>query len=200
MSEVELIAAVRALDYDKVAQLLRNGSNVDEQDDQGWTALSWASGLGNLSLAHQLIEHGADVFNRGKDQRTPYLIALAAGRADVSRFLRDEEERRGGDLEGLSSRQHEHRPHCCAYVLSELRAFPEWREKQPDETEASASEQLPDDAIVFLHRDFTVTQTIWPNEQVVFDEDTPEWRAFCTDKLNFHPLDDFDWLEENTNT
>jgi len=38
---------------------------------------------------------------------------------------------------------------------------------------------------VFLHQDLTVTSSMWHNEDVVFDNVTPEWQEFCHTVLNF---------------
>src|SRR5580704_1898421 len=92
MAEPELIAAVRAADCEAVAAALAAGANPDQQDEQGWTALCFAAGMGDEDVAKCLLDHGADVFRTGHDQRTPYLIALAARRLNVARLLSDAEE------------------------------------------------------------------------------------------------------------
>ena len=197
MAESELIAAVRAADREAVAAALAAGANPDLQDEQGWTALCFAAGMGDEDVAKCLLDHGADVFRTGHDQRTPYLIALAARRLNVARLLSDAEERAGGDTEGRSSRQAEHRPYCRAYQLEELRRFSHWSEPAPiaAESDAAASDDgsLAVDAnVVFIHRDFTVTRSIWIGEDVVFDAVTPDWQQFCKDVLGFRPPSDFD--------
>ena len=196
MAEPELIAAVRAADRDAVVTLLSAGTDPNVQDEQGWTALCFAAGMGHADLVKCLLDRGADVFRTGNDQRTPYLIALAAQRLDVARALSDAEERAGGDIEGRSSRQAEHRSYCRAYLIDQLRSFPGWSEPTtaaaaaaaaPD---AAASVHLPpatDDKFVFIHRDFTVTRSIWMGEDVVFNAVTPEWQRFCTEVLDFCP-------------
>jgi hypothetical protein len=72
--------------------------------------------------------------------------------------------------------------YCKAYSLAEVRRFPGWPTRaQPEEKEMS------DEAMVFLTDEFTVI--ISPvgkdKDKVLFAEDTPEWRKFCTKNLKF---------------
>lgn len=67
--------------------------------------------------------------------------------------------------------------YCKAYPVNELRAFAGWSE--PEDRSFGGEE------ILFLHEDFTVTDSIYPDEGVVFSESTPAWRTFCAETLDF---------------
>ncbi len=196
MCEPALIVSVRANDADRAAALLKQGADVDARDEQGWTALCWAAGAGHVQLVQLLLEHGADVFATGRDRRTPYLIALAACRKDAARLLQAAEARVGGASVEHSSGQASHRPYCRGYELRELRKCPAWTDMESRSRPASL-DTLTDDAIVFIHRDYCVTRSIFAGEDVLFDSATDAWRTFCAEQLDFRPPSDFDWLPDD---
>jgi hypothetical protein len=191
MAASELIASARAGDFAGVDASLRDGADADVRDENGWSALSWAAAGGHARIVRLLIEHGADVFAAADDRRTPYQIALAAGRADVARLLSQAEADHGAPAVAASSGQAAQRPYCRAYTLGDLRRFPDWSEAGggdlPD------GEPLVDDSVLFLHRDLSVTRSVWP-EDVVFRSDSAAWRCFCEADLGFQPPDDLAWL------
>ena len=196
MSDVQLIEAVKAGNLTAVRDLIESGVDLNQQDEQGWTPLNWAAGKGDLPLVKLLIEKGADVFRVGRDQRTPYLIALAAGYDEVVKLLRAAEEKVGG---GKNSRPK--RDYCRAYVLSDLRQFPgwtesriNWKENSDNGDAGSDSQALSDNDIVFLHDDSTVTQSMWRNRNIIFNQVSPEWQEFCANTLNFKVPDDLDLI------
>jgi len=196
MSDLQLIETVKAGNTVAVRELIDSGVDVNQQDEQGWTPLNWAAGKGNLALVTLLVEKGADVFKVGRDMRTPYAIALAAGHVEVVKFLRQAED----NVEGEKPSRPE-RKYCKAYHLKSLRQFSGWAEsrinwKDNGGAESSKGEQQPfsDDDIIFLHQDYTVTQSMWHNENVIFNEVTPEWKAFCAEELKFKIPDDLDFI------
>jgi hypothetical protein len=70
--------------------------------------------------------------------------------------------------------------YCKSYTLAELRRFPGWSAGvQPEEQE------MPDDKYVFLTDVFTVLLSPIDKENILFGEDSPEWRQFCTETLEF---------------
>ncbi len=90
--------------------------------------------------------------------------------------------------------------YCKAYPVGRLREYDKWRENAPRRAEGSdaaagasrdaagalgARRRLTDGDYLFLHEDFTATDGIFLDENVVFDDTTPEWIAFCTDVLKF---------------
>jgi hypothetical protein len=197
MSNIEVIEAVKA-GSSNIEELLAAGEDVNQQDEQGWTPLNWAAGKGDLGIVKLLLDRGADVFKVGRDQRTPHKIALAAGHSEVVRLLKQAEEAADGEHEEESPRQH-----AKAYVLRDLRAFDGWAEDKINWKENSHAGQngdggvgdgLADDDIVFLHEDFTVSRSIWRDENIIFNQVTPEWRHFCENVLQFKVPDDLDLI------
>ena len=105
--------------------------------------------------------------------------------------------------------------YCKAYPVSRLRQFSGWHEKAenlrppditPDEpgadadasssSSASASvppaaRQLSDDDYLFVQENLVVTDSIYIDEHIIFDEITPEWEAFCKHDLEFE-IPDFE--------
>ena len=79
--------------------------------------------------------------------------------------------------------------YCKSYPLSRLRQFSGWHEKtentrkvrkEVDGEIAEVPRQLTDEDYVYLHGDFTVTDGIFIDENIIFDEVTPEWKEFCS--------------------
>jgi|SRR5215216_1380076 len=195
MNDLQLIDAVKTGQLAKVEEALNAGADIHEQDEQGWTPLNWAAGKGSVEIVSLLLDHGADVFRTGRDQRTPYKIALAAKHTDVARLLKKAEQAVNGTSNGSTSRDY-----ARAYLLGELRKFSDWHEEKINwkETvpagENGNSREFSDDDVVFLQQDFTVTELIWPGENVIFNRITPEWVDFCTRELQFKVPDDFDLI------
>lgn len=190
----ELIEAVIAADRERIRELLASGTAVDAADEHGWTALSWAAGRGDAEAVALLLAGGSDVFHRGRDDRTPYLIALAAGRRNAARLLREAELRSDPQRRGL----YPARPYCRAYPLAELRRFPGWQELPApaagDSLQAEDDAAPPVEEVVFVHQDLTVTRSAWHGEQVLFVSSAPDWQEFCATTLGFHVPDDLDLL------
>lgn len=85
--------------------------------------------------------------------------------------------------------------YCKAYKLSQLRQFFGWTEqaenarvirKEVNGEIVEMPRELTDDDYVYLHRDFTVTDGIFIDENILFNDVTPEWIGFCHDVLG-HP-------------
>jgi hypothetical protein len=162
MSDRPLIQAVKQSDYEQAAALLDRGHDVHERGEGEWPALNFAASRGDLRMVELLIERGADVFLRGADGRTPYKIAIAASHPDVARRLRTQEEAVGGDRDRISSREWETRPYCKAYPLEEVRQYPLWTElagtSLGEGSPAADSGSAPEDNLVFIHEDYSVTR------------------------------------------
>ena len=189
MSETDLIEAAKSGSKDSVLQLLDAGADVNQQDKQGWAALNWASGKGDLDIVEALLQRGADPFLTGRDLRTPQMIALAAGRSEVVKSLRRAEaERHGADAKSPA------RKYSSAFYLKDLRCYSEWVENELNAADSNTKQQLNGDDVVFLHEDYSVTRSIWANEDVVFDKITDQWKDFCNIELQFAVPDDLDLI------
>jgi ankyrin repeat protein len=197
MSDLGLIDAVKNGEYATAEMLIAKGADVNQQDEQGWTPLNFAAGKGDLSMVKALVEKGADIFKVGRDLRTPYMIALAAGRVSVVKYLREVEDKFPGEKPNRPPRKY-----CKAYYLKDLRGYPAWSEsrinwkekKEKDNGDVSA---FTDDSVVFIHQDLTVTESVWHNENVIFQNVDSSWEEFCADSLKFKVPDDLDLIVPN---
>jgi hypothetical protein len=82
--------------------------------------------------------------------------------------------------------------YCRAYQLSRLRQFPGWTEKsenarririEVDGETVETARELTNDDYLYLHGNFTVTDGIFIDENIIFSDVTPEWREFCRNVL-----------------
>jgi hypothetical protein len=82
--------------------------------------------------------------------------------------------------------------YCRSYPLSQLRRFPGWTEsaenarrirKEVDGETVEVVRELTDENYVYLHTGFTVTDGIFIDENIIFNNVTPEWIEFCRDVL-----------------
>ena len=172
--ENKLIAAVQQDDLKLVKKLISEGANVNGQDEQGWTPLHWSAGSGKIEMLRLLLDSHADIALTGRDNRTPLMVAKAAGRSEAAAVLTQHEKARGDWQDPRQGR-----PYCKGYYLAALRGYPQW----PSENDQAGS--TGDDAIVYVHQDFTVSKSVWPGENVIFNAITPEWIRFCESQLKF---------------
>jgi hypothetical protein len=70
--------------------------------------------------------------------------------------------------------------YCKAYQVARLREFDGWAEGVNP-----ARRQLEEGAILYIQENYTVTDSIFIDENVVFDRVTPEWVEFCRTVLGF---------------
>ena len=82
--------------------------------------------------------------------------------------------------------------YCKAYYLERLRKFSGWSEKagsaRPEKAEGAETEQpreLTGEAIVYVQENYVVTDGIFKDEHILFDDVTPEWVAYCQEVLGF---------------
>jgi len=128
---------------------------------------------------------------------------LAAGRVEVVKILKEVEEQT--DIEKSKESSGREKKYCKAYRLRDFRKFSGWTESKINWTEdksntddgdetGTGDKELADDDVAFIHQDFTVTQSMWHNENVIFNEVTPDWKEFCTEVLEFKVPTDLDLI------
>ncbi len=196
MNDLRLIEAVKTGDYAEAKILIEAGADVNQQDDLGWSPLNFAAGSGNLAVVKLLVEAGADIFRVGRDLRTPYAIALAAGRVEVVRYLAQVEATHPGEKPSRPERKY-----CKAYYLRDLRRYSGWTESRINWKNAeTTAEPFSDEKVVFIHQDTTVTESMWQNENVIFNSVDGSWEAFCSTSLNFRVPTDLDLIAQAETT
>jgi ankyrin repeat protein len=82
-----LMEAVEYGAMDVARLLLERGADVNARDDDGDTALYWASRNGHEELVALLLSHGADVINKGMGDWTALMTASDWGHLGVVRML-----------------------------------------------------------------------------------------------------------------
>jgi ankyrin repeat protein len=95
-----LVGAAAKGDNVSVADLLASGTNPNEADESGWTALHAAATRDHVDVVRRLLAAGADVDARSADGFTPLLNAASAG-SDVVEALLDA----GADVTAQEPRQ-----------------------------------------------------------------------------------------------
>lgn len=65
--------------------------------------------------------------------------------------------------------------YCKAYPANRFREFNGWTENN----------QNTDDGVLYLQENFAVTKGIFLDEEVIFDQVTPDWMSFCQTTLGF---------------
>jgi len=96
--------------------------------------------------------------------------------------------------------------YCKAYSLKKLREFSQWTEqnentrkekKEVEGQEVEINRKLTDDDFLYLQENYVVTDGIFQDENVIFDNVTPEWKEFCTNVLKFE-IQVYELLEVKT--
>lgn len=89
--------------------------------------------------------------------------------------------------------------YCKAYLASDFKKFKGWNpnlenlrqpeaEKPGEEPEKRTA--LEDDDILYLQEELIVTDGIFKDENVLFQDDGDAWKKFCTDTLEFEVPED----------
>ncbi|MDX1401960.1 MAG: ankyrin repeat domain-containing protein [Kiloniellales bacterium] len=87
--ETELIAATKAGDSERVAQLLEAGSNPNVFDRHRNTALIFAARDGHYEISRLLIAAGADVNWQDGEEVTPLILAAHKNHFEIACLLLD---------------------------------------------------------------------------------------------------------------
>lgn len=77
--------------------------------------------------------------------------------------------------------------YCKAYPVSAFAQYTGWSEKPATVQQPAVEAGEGEERYLFLQENFVVTAGVFLDEDVVFDQVTPEWKAFCTETLEFHP-------------
>jgi hypothetical protein len=78
--------------------------------------------------------------------------------------------------------------YCKAYPISRFREYQRWAEKTENfqiEKEASGDGQASEKSHLYLQENYVVTDGIFIDESIIFDDVTPEWMDFCKNTLKF---------------
>lgn len=83
--------------------------------------------------------------------------------------------------------------YCKAYPIAMFREFPQWTENattRPQEhrqaaSAADAAGEPADSGFLYLQENYHVTDGIFIDENVVYNNVTPEWVDFCKQTLQF---------------
>src|SRR5947199_9457007 len=84
--------------------------------------------------------------------------------------------------------------YCKAYLAKQFRAYPGWTEnaanvrkekKEVDGKEVEVDRVLDDESILYLQENYIVTDGIFKDQNIIFDNVTDEWKEFCHGTLAF---------------
>src|SRR5258708_5508722 len=76
--------------------------------------------------------------------------------------------------------------YCKAYMIPRFREFSEWQENSANaKQENDEPRPLTPDDFLFLQENLVVTDGIFMDENVIFDNVTPQWIDFCKNTLQF---------------
>ena len=84
--------------------------------------------------------------------------------------------------------------YCKAYLAKQFREYPDWSEKAEnvrkekkdvDGKEVEVERVLDDDSILYLQENYVVTDGIFKDQNIIFDNVTDEWKEYCHGQLAF---------------
>ncbi len=84
--------------------------------------------------------------------------------------------------------------YCKAYYAKQFRAYPGWTEnaanmrkekKEIDGKEVEAERPIDDETVLYLQDSYIVTDGIFKDEHIIFDNVTDDWKRFCHETLGF---------------
>lgn len=96
-----LIKATKDGDTVATEKLIRNGANINESDESGYTPLIYAIWSGRVETVNVLIHQGANVNKRDKEGYTPLLWASSYGYLEMAKRLID----KGADVNARGNDQ-----------------------------------------------------------------------------------------------
>lgn len=84
--------------------------------------------------------------------------------------------------------------YCKAYPLTAFRNFSGWKEnvenlrkerREENGIEVEAARDISDVSFAYLQENYAVTDGIFLDENIIFDDVSPEWIEYCTNELKF---------------
>jgi hypothetical protein len=93
--------------------------------------------------------------------------------------------------------------YCKAYPIERLRSFGGWSEnarntrkesRDVDGREVEVNRVLNEGDYLFLQENYNVTDGVFIDENIIFNEVTEEWKEFCNGALKFE-IPDFGGLQ-----
>jgi hypothetical protein len=84
--------------------------------------------------------------------------------------------------------------YCKAYSVETLRKYSQWSEnttsvrkeqKIVDGNVKEVERALSDEDVLYLQESYVVTDGIYSNENIIFDQVTDKWKNYCKSVLNF---------------
>jgi len=86
--------------------------------------------------------------------------------------------------------------YCKAYPVARFRQYGKWTEKaentrkekttnQVDGIESEVPRELTDEKFLYLQETYVVTDGIFLDENIVFNDVTGDWISFCKNQLQF---------------
>ena len=97
-------------------------------------------------------------------------------------------------LKGETNKMGEMGKYCKAYPVQRFREYPEWKEhlqntrkekRQVDGKEVEANREVAENDYFYLQENYVVTDGIFIDENIIFDEISPDWVGFCKTNLKF---------------
>ncbi|CAE7315799.1 HOS4 [Symbiodinium natans] len=82
-----LMMAAHKNDANEVQAYVKNGANLNAQDQYGWTALRYAVRADSIEATQALLEGGADINLASASGRTPLMSAASNGISDMVKLL-----------------------------------------------------------------------------------------------------------------
>ncbi len=82
-----LLTAVKKNNIENIKRSLKEGENINIQDDQGSTPLHWAAAHGYITIAEYLVQQGANVNTQNNHGQTPLHWAAAYGYITIVKHL-----------------------------------------------------------------------------------------------------------------
>jgi hypothetical protein len=95
--------------------------------------------------------------------------------------------------------------YCKAYPVNSLRQYNGWSEtaenlrfekKEIDGKLTDIKRDINESDYLFLQENYIVTDGVFLDENIIFDQVTPEWINYCKDRLQFE-IPDFDAIDDN---